>query len=227
MQINGKRAFQEKREINGKIVGGNIYCFFWQPRRNDVLSKASNVPIYDRSLMVEIRSPGFKHQVHVAEIEIRHANGQVRERNSGDRDPDTGREITWREKLAPFLEAWEKETATPDDGTPLEEWPKLDVAMIETLREARIYSVEMLAALPDNRLDAIPLGGRVLRDQAQAFIDAKHGNSKTDALIAENSDLKERMARMEAQLAEIKRADAEKAEEPKRGPGRPPKQIVA
>lgn len=234
MEINGKRAFQEKHQVNGKIVGGNIYCFYWKPVRNDVASKSSPVPIYDRALMVEIRSPGFKHQIHVAEVEVHYHNGQVRERNSGTRDLDSGRDITWREKLKTYIEAWENDTKVPDDGTALEDWPKLDVAMIATLREARIYSVEMLAAMPDNRLDAIPLGGRTLRDQAKAFLDAKNGNDQTDRLIAENTELRERMKLLEDQFAEVKRADALKAkpedgnvtaEAPRRG--RPPKNAAA
>ncbi len=230
MEINGKRAFQEKHESNGKIVGGNIYCFYWKPVRNEVASKNSPTPVYDRALMVEIRSPGFKHQIHVAEIEVRYHSGAVRERNSGDREMDSGREITWREKLRPFIEAFENDTKVPDGGTALEDWPKLDVGLIATLREARIYSVEMLAAMPDNRLDAIPLGGRVLRDQAKAFLDAKNGSDQTDRLIAENSDLKDRMKLLEEQFAEVRRADALRAKpedgditEQKRGPGRPRK----
>lgn len=237
MEINGKRAFQEKHEVNGKVVGGNIYCFYWKSNRNEIASKVSPVPIYDKSLMVEIRSPGFKHQIHVAEVEIHYHNGQVRERNSGDREMDSGREVTWREKLRVYLEAWESDSKVPDDGTALEDWPKLDVAMISTLREARIYSVEMLAAMPDNRLDAIPLGGRTLRDQAKAFLDAKNGNDQTDRLIARNVELEERMKILEATVAEVKRSDALKAKpedtavdvtaEPKRGPGRPPKSAAA
>lgn len=237
MEINGKRAFQEKHEVNGKIVGGNIYCFYWKSNRNEVASKISPVPIYDKSLMVEIRSPGFKHQIHVAEVEIRYHNGQVRQRMSGDREMDSGRDIPWREKLRVYLDAWENETKAPDDGTALEDWQKLDVSMISMLREARIYSVEMLAAMPDNRLDAIPLGGRTLRDQAKAFLDAKNGNDQTDRLIARNIELEERMKLLETQFAEVRRADALKAQpadnvadvtsEPKRGPGRPPKSAAA
>jgi hypothetical protein len=183
-------------------------------------------------LMAEIRSPGFKTQVHTPEIEVHFSNGQVRHRNSGYREDGSGRDLTWREVLKPFLDAWEKEQETPDDGTPLDTWPRLDVAMVASLREAGIYSVEMLAGVPDNRLGSIGMGGRVLRDQAIAYLESIKGNSQTNALIAENNELKERMARMEAALAEIKRTDAESGsdampEPQKRGPGRPPKNAAA
>jgi hypothetical protein len=92
------------------------------------------------------------------------------------------------------------------------------VAQVAALRDSKIFSVEMLADLPDNRLDAIGMGGRTLRDQAKAYLEETKGNSQTNALIAENNDLKERMARLETTLAEIKAAEPEK-----RGPGRPPK----
>lgn len=231
MEIHGRQAFQEKHQVNGKIVGGNIYCFYEVPRRNEIASQNQGAPVYDKALMVEIRSPGFKHQVHAAEVEIRFASGQVRQRNSGIREEGSGRDLTWREVLKPYLEAWEKNKETPENGTPLETWPRLDVAMIAALREAGVFSVEMLAQVPDNRLGSLGLGGRVLRDQAIAYLAEIEGNSQTNALIAENVSLKERMARMEEALAQIKREEVKPIEgdvtETKRGPGRPPKNAAA
>ena len=228
MEIAGRRVFQEKHNVNGKIVGGNMYCFYWAPRRNEIASQKQGAPVYDRVLMAEIRSPGFKTQIHTPEIEIHFADGTVRQRLSGYREDGSGRDLTWREVLKTYLDAWEKEQETPDDGTPLETWPRLDVAMIAALREAGVYSVEMLAGVPDNQLGRIGMGGRTLRDQAIAYLEEVKGNAQNNKLIAENAELRERMARMEEALAAIKRADAEKGEgdmpEPqKRGPGRPPK----
>lgn len=230
MEIHGKRAFQEKRVVNGKTVGGNIYCFYWAPRRNEIASQKAGAPVYDRVLMAEIRIPGDKQTVHTPEIEIHYSDGTVRPRNSGYREEGSGRDLTWREVLKDFLNAWEKEQETPDGGTPLETWPRLDVAMIASLRESGVYSVEMLAGVADAQLGALGMGGRVLRDQAIAYLEEIKGNAQNNKLIAENNELKERMARLEASLAEIKRADAEKGNDvmlEKRGPGRPPKQQVA
>lgn len=220
MQINGKRAY--------KLPDKNVVCFYWEPRKNEAKSAVGGAFVFDQVLMAEIYSPGFTKQVHRPEIEIKFADGTIRARNSGYREQDTGRDITWREHFGEALIAWEKDQEAPDNGTPLEAWAKLDVGQIASLRAAGVFSLEMLADLPDSRL-GIVMGGRTLRDQAIAFLEQAKGNAQNDRLIAENNELKERMARMEAQLAEIKAADAEKeAGEPqKRGPGRPPKQTAA
>lgn len=237
MGVQNKRLFQEQIfDRDGRRRPGNVYSFEWVTRRNDVASQKAGRPVYDQALMVEIRSAGATKSVPVEEIEIRYTDGngaqQVRPRMA--HIFENGRELTMRERYKQYLDAWEGNLEAPNGGTPLEAWPRTaDVALIASLRESGIYTVEMLADLPDSRLDVLPLGGRDLREQAKVFIAAAAGNAQYEGIIAQNVDMKAQIELLQKQIAEIHAADARRGDsggegtEPRRGPGRPPKQNVA
>lgn len=245
MEINGKKAFQEQLfDRDGKRRAGNIYCFWWETKRNDIASKKLGRPVYDRILRSEIRSPGLKTQIHTPEIEIHYTDfgtdkepldppiERVRARMSGILQD--GRELTMRESLKQFLDAWEGTTAMPEGGTPLEAWPRTaDVSLVASLKESGIYTVENLADLPDSRLGVLPMGGRDLREQAKVFIAAAKGSAEYSGIIAQNVELTEQVKILSKQMAEIRAMQEAQDQgnadptEPRRGPGRPPKQQVA
>lgn len=245
MEINGKRAFQEQLfDRSGKRMAGSIYCFERTPKRNDVASRRAGRPVYDQILYVEIRSPGYKTQIHREEIEISYTDygtdkepidppvQKTRSRLSGVLED--GRELTRRERYKTFLDAWEGTATAPEHGTPLEAWPRTsDVALIASLRESGIYTVENLADLPDSRLQVLPMGGRDLREQARIFIAAAAGNSQYETIVSQNVELAAQIKLLSQQLAEVRAADAARGDDgqdgtvPRRGPGRPPKQSAA
>lgn len=107
------------------------------------------------------------------------------------------------------------------DGTPLRQWPLLSPAQIAEFEAAKIFSVEMLSELADTNVANI-FDGRQWREKAKAWLaQAKDGATAT-RLAAENQRMKDQIEALTARLNEIAPEPAER-----RGPGRPPKQVIA
>lgn len=124
-------------------------------------------------------------------------------------------------------EAWKKGQEEPVSGTPLAVWPGVNQAQASRLRDMHIKTVEDVAALTDGDLEKVGMGARTMREKARAYIQAKQGDAKIAEALA---DRDAKIAAQENELAELRATVAALAEkaglEPKRGPGRPPKQAA-
>lgn len=101
-------------------------------------------------------------------------------------------------------EDWRAGRVAADAGTPLEQWPLMDVAMVAAFKAANVFTVQQLASLPDGALDnAIRRGGREWRAKAQAWLDeAKQaaGDVEARATIARQQ---EEIDQLKAQVSEL------------------------
>lgn len=218
MEINGRRAF--------KLPDKNVVCFYYQPMKNNIASQQQGKAVYDKVLMAEIHSPGMKNQIHRPAVTVYFNDGRMVDYDSGHREGDSNREIPWREWFGESIRQFESGEATPESGTPLETWPKIDVALAASLRDSGIFTVEMIADLADSRLHVLPMGAGVLRDQAKAFLETARGNSQNDKLIAEKAALQAQFDRMQKTIDDLTArlpTVENDVTEPRRGPGRPPK----
>lgn len=234
MEINGRQAFAILG-ADGK-QSGSLVTFWETTAKNEFISKIDGRPIFDTVLMGEIRNPGDKMTIFSFEIERRIAASQV--------DPVKypgsikyrvdNRSERWRDVLGLQLEAWEKKREAQDmSGTPLESWPRLDVATIASLRASGVYSIEALASVTDNNLGSLGLNGRTLREQAKNFLEAARGSAPIERLTAENESLKASVDMLKDQLKALSdRFDTGETENtgavgasPRRG--RPPKAQAA
>lgn len=92
-------------------------------------------------------------------------------------------------------EAWKKGQEPSGSGTPLEQWPLIDVAMIAAFKAAHVYTVQDLAGLSDSALDQnIRRGGREWRAKAQMWIDQANAGA--------NGEMAAKVARLEEALKE-------------------------
>jgi hypothetical protein len=201
--------------------------FWWGTEKNAFESTARKVPVFDKVLYGEIRTPAAKMQIHKFEIRRIFANGNVRDRMSGRRVEDEP-ERTWAELLAPQLKAFEDGTKAPNNETPLDTWAKLDIAQIASLQASGIHSLEQLAGCPDANIHVLGLGGHALKMQAKAYLEMSKGIDRTDELIAQNLAMQDQINAMKEQMAKLipsaeQVAEVAAADPVKRGPGRPPK----
>lgn len=116
-------------------------------------------------------------------------------------------------------EDWKAGRAAADAGTPLEQWPLMDVAMVAAFKAANVYTVQQLAALPDGALDnAIRRGGREWRAKAQAWLEdarAAAGDVEARATIARQQ---EQIDDLQKQVRELlKKQNTPGYDAPKRG----------
>lgn len=123
----------------------------------------------------------------------------------------------WEMVIGPAYEAWKANQEIPENGTALMTWPALDGSQVEILRKMGLRTIEDVAAMGDADAKALPWpDARKMPEMAAKWLE---GQSLADK-DRENEELRQRVAAMEEMLAE-------KAEKPKRGPGRPRKDAEA
>ncbi len=147
-------------------------------------------PIFVDKEMVEIRFPGDNKRVHVAP-----ANEKAQ------MEPGTSRRVEYIERFPEHYARFKTGEAQGQIGTPLSEMPFLTEGRRKELKAVNIHTAETLAALPDREIQKLGIGIRALVEQARSFIELADSSAPTTKLAAENEELRERMARLEAMLA--------------------------
>jgi hypothetical protein len=125
--------------------------------------------------------------------------------------------------------AFERRTSyRPETGTPVEDWPRLDVATVAKLKALEFHTVEQIAECSDQQCQRIGMGCFELRTKAAAYIAAAKDSSLAQKQAEELAlrdqeiaDLKETVLRLGAQIEAMQNMDPEK-----RGPGRPRKEAA-
>jgi hypothetical protein len=91
------------------------------------------------------------------------------------------------------------------EGTPIEEWPALTKAQALELKAIGVHTVEQVASLSDLAKQRIGMGGSVLQQKAQAFLEAAEGMAPMDKLIHDNELLNNKVSAQEHQIGELNR----------------------
>ena len=166
-----------------------VVRFYNHPVLNEARSKAENRPVYDDMVVCEQKYAGDRQKVGVfpAHEPFRHED-----------DPVTGmkRAVTYAIAFPDQYRAFKNGAAQAMSGTPVEELPFLTQAKRYELKALNIHTAEALAALDGQPLKQLGMGGRELKNKAQAYLDSAHGSADTAALAAEVARLREENARL-------------------------------
>ncbi len=164
--------------------------FFTDTNENPVKSQAAGRPIFDQKEMVRIRFVGDNKNVLVAPA------------NQGSiQDKATGRRLTYIDRFPEHYAAFKRgQTDYIGDGTPLSELPFLTEAKRKELQALNIHTAESLAQLDGAPLQRLGMGGRELKNKAQAYMDRANGSAGVTKLASENAALKEQLENMQAQM---------------------------
>jgi hypothetical protein len=94
-------------------------------------------------------------------------------------------------------EDWKTGQAPAQSGTPLEQWPLMDKAMVATLKASHVYTVQELGSLSDEKCEAVlRRGGREWREKARVYLEeAKEAASE--------AKLRGELAKRDAQIEEL------------------------
>lgn len=102
-------------------------------------------------------------------------------------------------------------------GTPLDLLFPDSPAIVANLKSASVFTVDQLAVLNDTALQAIGMGARLWQEKAKAYLEQAdkgkdfHGlSNKVDQLVLERQADKDRIAALEAALAEASASAANK-----------------
>lgn len=183
-----------------------LYIEFYPGKRyNEFRSKESGKPEFDLVTFIKKCNPGDP--------------TNIIERPATEND-----EIEWPQQWAAFQR---RTSYRPETGTPLEDWPRLDVATVARLKALEFHTVEQLAECSDQQCQRIGMGCFEMRTKAAAYIAAAKDSSLVqkqaeDLAIRDQqiADLKEQVLRLGSQLEAMQTMQGG---EVKRGPGRPPK----
>jgi len=137
----------------------------------------------------------------------------VRIENPGDRKtiPEFQLDDTRRQKYHEAYARWQKSKTGGEgeiyEGTLLEDWMAISIEQVEGLRDHRIFTVEMLAAITDANIGALGPGGRLLREKAREFILAKRRAAPIDELRNELAAVRAELAAARSQPTAAPAAD--------------------
>lgn len=164
--------------------------------------------------MAYIMQPGSKDEVErPAEEWIQ----QIR-RNMLEESPNAY-PAEWVEIFERNYGLFKQGTEIPIEGTHLKNWPLLTPAQAENLTAMNIFTVEEVANMNEEALQAYGIGGRDLRDKAKAYLQSADDLGKSAqeiaALKADNETLSRTIEALTQRLTAL---------EEKKGPGRPRKE---
>ena len=150
-----------------------------------------------------IMQPGSK---DCLEIEAKAWLEAIKRKNlerSHDAFPDE-----WVSGFFAKFEAWKAGQEEPLDGTSVKEWPVLSPSQVQNFIAIGIRTIEDVAAMTEEAMARVGMGGRSLRDKARDWISTKElaGNA-----LLENETLKQQIESLQQQINDMK------ADKPKRG----------
>lgn len=115
----------------------------------------------------------------------------------------------------------------PTEGTPVEDWPRLDVATVAKLKALEFHTVEQIANASDAAIQRIGMGCYELRDKATAFIKSANDSALAQKQADELRIKEQEIADLRATVARLgSRLEVLESDEPRRGPGRPRKEVA-
>lgn len=172
--------------------------FYTRAVQNAAKTAAAGRPICDQHVYVEIRVPGDR--------------GNITDRRATEQD---------YARFPAAYERFNRGQEQPTEGTPLEQWPILNVAEVAELKAMNILSVETLAGLPDGVADRY-MGLRTYRQKAQTFLKAAGDSAYASQMATELERRDEEIARLKGEVETLARKlesvlrEAPAARQPKR-----------
>jgi len=173
---------------------GTALRFFERPTKNNFQSEKNGRPIFDTSLLVEVMVPGSRESTPEFEVERTYCEEAGKDA-AGNRLVERSPKYV---QYQPQVEAYKAQNGVGlASGTPISQWPNIDTGTAATLKAAGIHTVEMLAGVQDTHLPNLGMGGRVLRDQANAFINSRQFGIPSMQMGADLAKLREENVRLQ------------------------------
>lgn len=153
---------------------------------NDAKTREQGRPIYDDVEICEIRMAANRQTVGVFPA---HEVWQWVDNPDGSREPQT-----YAMRFPEQYKQFKNNETQARSGTPIEELPFLTQGKRYELKALNIHTAETLAALDGQPLKQLGVGGRDLKNQAQAYLDSAKQTASLSHKDAEIEKLKKQIA---------------------------------
>ena len=141
--------------------------------KNERASEAGEA-VYDRVLFLRVLASGQKFSSPIFEAWRHVMQPDGTEKQKID-------QLVYR-RFKGVCDEWQSKAAPSQSGTPLEQWPLMDVALVQMFKDANVYTVQALAGLPDSALENVRGKAREWRAKAQAWLeDARDAGRDVEA----------------------------------------------
>lgn len=202
-------------EFIRRLPDNNIIKLRYETELNPFDTEKMGMKIYDRVLIATVIPPGGGNQEAVSEIK----------RMFGNKDRKDRINHKFLDKVSHVVEEFEKNNEScVIDGTPIEDVSFVHPSMVGMLKLKNIFTVEILAEVPDSVLAGLGMGGREMRDKAKYYIESQKTSAPLMALADENMKLKARLEKLESMITSGPAQEVSAPEPEKRKPGRPAKE---
>ena len=169
--------------------------FFIHTTENKAKSKEMGRPIYDDMECVEVRFAGDRNKISVFPAHA--VCGQTQ-----DEDGDY-RTMTYAERWPEQYKRFKSKQVQVAEGTPIDELPFLTQAKRSELKALSIYTAEALASLDSQPLKNLGVGGRELKDQAQAYLDRAKGSADVTKMASRIADLEQLVRELQGEAQAV------------------------
>lgn len=140
--------------------------FYWEAKENRAASEG--MPKFVDVEFIEIRQPGARDALY---------DGPVTE--------------THKQRWPDRYKRWQEKRQSPREGLPLEHWPLMTKSEVLEMQDAKIFTVQELANVPDSNLKNLGLFASQKRQKARDYLlNAKDG-ALLSTLRSENEKLRE------------------------------------
>jgi len=162
-------------------------------------------PIYTDLEIVEIKLAANKQTTGVFPA---HAVWKWVDQPNGMREP-----VTYAMRFNEQYKRFKANSSQSQTGTPVEELPFLTQGKRLELKALNIHTAETLASLDGQPLKNLGMGGRELKNMAQAYLDNAAASADTTRLASENEKLRQLVEEMKQDAKNASQAKDKKADE--------------
>jgi len=177
--------------------------FFTEPVENKRESINAGRPIFEDRDFVRVKIAGDPKNTLVAPADAECA-----------RDRSTNEPITYRDRFPEHYRYFSDHKSNPILGTPLGEVSWLPASKVAELKALNIMTVEALAGLDGTALQRLGMGGRELKNQAEAWLDRAAGSVDAGKFAAELSVRDAEIEQLKRDIAELRAGRQTSATEP-------------
>ena len=165
--------------INPADYEGLLVRFVMQPHHDQGKSREQGRPIFTEIPYVDIKTPGDRTS-HIFRPAV---------------------EVDKR-RWPKHWKAFEDKSATPNEGTPLVQWPAINRALVEELKFFHVHTVEQLAELNDSACQNF-MGIREWKERAKVFLEMSKESAEADKLAHELSKRDHEIEALKEQVGEL------------------------